>query len=128
MHTIAILGAGQAGGWAARTLLQEGFSGRIVLLGEEAHPPHERPPLSKAVLAGDAPPESTRLHKPEAFEALALDWRPGARVARIDRVARHLHLAGGEALTCDAIVAARAALGLEVDAPPHPEPRTQDPA
>ena len=102
--TIAIIGAGQAGGWAAQTLRKEGFAGRLVLIGDELHPPHERPPLSKAVLAGEAAPESTQLTKPEAFEALALEWRRGARVARIDRVAKRLELAGGETLAYDKLI------------------------
>ena len=41
-HTIVIVGAGQAGGWAAQALRSEGFAGRVVLIGDEAHPPHER--------------------------------------------------------------------------------------
>jgi 3-phenylpropionate/trans-cinnamate dioxygenase ferredoxin reductase subunit len=102
--TIAIVGAGQAGGWAAQTLRKEGFAGRLVLIGDELHPPHERPPLSKAVLAGEAAPESTQLTKPEAFEALALEWRPGARVARIDRGAKRLELAGGQMLAYDKLI------------------------
>jgi 3-phenylpropionate/trans-cinnamate dioxygenase ferredoxin reductase subunit len=102
--TIVIVGAGQAGGWAAQTLRKEGFAGRVVLVGAEAHPPHERPPLSKAVLAGEAAPDSTRLQKPEAFDALALDWRPGVRVARIDRAGKRLELAGGEALAYDKLI------------------------
>lgn len=96
--TIVIIGAGQAGGWAAHTLRQEGWAGRIVLLGDEPHPPHERPPLSKAVLAGTAAPDSTALFKPEAFAALNLDWRPGVRVQRIDRAARQVLLQGGSAI------------------------------
>jgi 3-phenylpropionate/trans-cinnamate dioxygenase ferredoxin reductase subunit len=75
-----------------------------VLIGDELHPPHERPPLSKAVLAGEAAPESTQLTKPEAFEALALEWRRGARVARIDRAAKRLELAGGETLDYDKLI------------------------
>jgi len=102
--TIVIVGAGQAGGWAAQTLRREGYTGRIVLIGEEAHPPHERPPLSKAVLAGEAAPESTSLLKPEAFAALALDWRPRSRVTRIDRAAKRLDLAGGETLAYDKLI------------------------
>jgi 3-phenylpropionate/trans-cinnamate dioxygenase ferredoxin reductase subunit len=102
--TIAIIGAGQAGGWAAQTLRNEGFAGRLVLIGDETHPPHERPPLSKAVLAGVAAPESTRLLKPEAFEALSLEWRPGARVTRIDRAAKRLEMAGGEMLAYDKLI------------------------
>jgi 3-phenylpropionate/trans-cinnamate dioxygenase ferredoxin reductase subunit len=102
--TIVIVGAGQAGGWAAQSLRKEGFAGRVVLIGAESHPPHERPPLSKAVLAGEATPDSTRLLKPEAFEALALDWRPGVRVARIDRPGKRLELAGGEAIGYDKLI------------------------
>ena len=96
--TIVIVGAGQAGGWAAQTLRKAGYAGRVVLIGDEAHPPHERPPLSKAVLAGEATSESTHLLKPEAFDKLALDWRPGALVTRIDRAAKRIDLADGASL------------------------------
>jgi 3-phenylpropionate/trans-cinnamate dioxygenase ferredoxin reductase subunit len=102
--TIAIVGAGQAGGWSAQTLRREGFTGRIVLIGDEAHPPHERPPLSKAVLAGEAAPESTSLLGPEAFAALALDWRPRARVTRIDRAAKRLEFVDAELLAYDKLI------------------------
>jgi len=102
--TIVIVGAGQAGGWAAQTLRKEGFTGRVVLIGDEAHPPHERPPLSKAVLSGEALPESTRLMKPEAFDALALDWKPGAQVSRIDRAAKQALLADGTAMAYDKLI------------------------
>ncbi len=102
--TIVIVGAGQAGGWAAQTLRSEGFGGRIVLIGDEAHMPHERPPLSKAVLAGDAAPESTWLFKEAAFAALDLDWRPGVRVARIDRAGKRVELAGGESIAYDKLI------------------------
>jgi 3-phenylpropionate/trans-cinnamate dioxygenase ferredoxin reductase subunit len=102
--TIAIIGAGQAGGWAAQTLRKEGYTGRIVLIGDEAHPPHERPPLSKAVLAGEAAPDSTRLLKSPAFGALALEWRPASRVTRIDRAAKRLEMAGGETIAYDKLL------------------------
>lgn len=102
--TIVIIGAGQAGGWAAQTLRKEGFTGQVVLIGDEAHPPHERPPLSKAVLAGEAAPESTRLLKTEAFEALALDWRPATRVSRIDCAAKRLQLVDGTNIAYDKLI------------------------
>ena len=102
--TIAIVGAGQAGGWAAQTLRREGFGGRIVLIGDERHPPHERPPLSKAVLSGNALPESTRLLKPDAFDALRLEWRPGERVSRIDRGHKRLELSDGQAIGYDKLI------------------------
>lgn len=102
--TIAIVGGGQAGGWAAQTLRSEGFGGRIVLIGNESHRPYERPPLSKSVLAGEAPPETTRLLKPEAFDALNVDWRPGVNAARIDRAAKQLHLSDGEPVRYDKLI------------------------
>jgi 3-phenylpropionate/trans-cinnamate dioxygenase ferredoxin reductase subunit len=116
-QTIAIIGAGQAGGWAAQTLRKEGFTGSIVLIGEEPHPPHERPPLSKAVLSGEAAPDSTRLQKTEAFEALGLDWRPGARVTRIDRPAKRLELAGGETVDYDKLILCTGGRARKLTAP-----------
>lgn len=103
-QTIVIVGAGQAGGWAAQTLRSEGFKGRVVLIGDEAHRPYERPPLSKAVLAGTAPADSTALMKPEAFDQLGLDWRPGTTVHTIDRSARRLHLSKGEPVGYDKLI------------------------
>ncbi|CAN7312615.1 FAD-dependent oxidoreductase [Acidovorax sp. LjRoot74] len=103
-HTIVIVGAGQAGGWAAQTLRSEGFAGRVVLIGDEAHPPHERPPLSKAVLSGAAAPETTRLMKPEAFDALAVQWRPGVQVRRIDRAGKQVLLSDGTMQPYDKLI------------------------
>lgn len=114
---IAIVGAGQAGGWAAQTLRKEGFNGRVLLLGDEPHPPHERPPLSKAVLSGEATPDSTRLQKTEAFAALGLDWRPGARVARIDRSAKRIELASGEAIAYDKLILCTGGRARRLSAP-----------
>jgi 3-phenylpropionate/trans-cinnamate dioxygenase ferredoxin reductase subunit len=102
--TIVIVGTGQAGGWAAQTLRKEGFTGHVVLIGEEPHVPYERPPLSKTVLSGEASSESTHLLKPEAFEKLALDWRPKVRVTSIDRPAKQLQLSNGELVPYDKLI------------------------
>ena len=48
---IVIIGANLAGGVAAITLRDEGFAGKVMLIGAEPHPPYERPPLSKKYLA-----------------------------------------------------------------------------
>ena len=102
--TIAIVGAGQAGGWAAQTLRSEGFAGRVVLIGEEPHRPYERPPLSKAVLSGDAHADTTHLLKPEAFDALRIDWRPNVGATFIDRAAKQLHLTRGAHVSYDKLI------------------------
>jgi len=102
--TIVIVGAGQAGGWAAKTLRAEGYKGAIVLIGAERHPSHERPPLSKAVLSGEAAPETTHLFKPEEHAALSMDFRAEARATRIDRAAKRVELAGGGSVAYDKLI------------------------
>jgi 3-phenylpropionate/trans-cinnamate dioxygenase ferredoxin reductase component len=103
-NTIIVIGAGQAGGWAAKTLRSEGFAGRIVFIGDEQHLPYERPPLSKAVLAGEAAPETTHLFKPGALEELRLEWRRGERAAAIDRDAKRVVLSHGELIGYDKLI------------------------
>jgi 3-phenylpropionate/trans-cinnamate dioxygenase ferredoxin reductase subunit len=81
-----IIGAGQAGYGVARALRADGWSGTITLIGDEPHPPYERPPLSKAVLLGVEPPESTFLISAEELAAQQITWIQGS-VASIDREA-----------------------------------------
>jgi 3-phenylpropionate/trans-cinnamate dioxygenase ferredoxin reductase subunit len=103
-HTIVIVGSGQSGGWAAQTLRKEGYAGKVVLIGDEPHYPYERPPLSKAVLSGEATAESTHLIKSDAFEKLGLDWRPSVRVTSIDRVGRKVLLSTDESIHYDKLI------------------------
>lgn len=102
--TVVIIGAGQSGGWAARTLRAEGFQGKIVLVGDEPHLPYERPPLSKSVLSGDADASSTLLMKQEAFDALNLQWLANTRVQRLDREVRAVELADGRRVFYDKLI------------------------
>ena len=52
MTGIVIIGAGHAAGQAAASLRQAKFEGSITIIGDEAHVPYQRPPLSKQYLAG----------------------------------------------------------------------------
>jgi len=90
-----IVGAGMAGGWAAVTLRQSGFTGRILLLGEEAERPYDRPPLSKAALTAEAEPAPTYFHTAERYAELGIEFRGNTRVAAIDRAAGRVRLANG---------------------------------
>jgi 3-phenylpropionate/trans-cinnamate dioxygenase ferredoxin reductase component len=103
-ETYVIVGAAQAGGWAAKTLRDQGFTGRVVLIGDEPYPPHERPPLSKDVLLGVKPPESTYLWPAEKLANIEI--RTGVRVEAIDRAQRQVKLAGGETLGYDKLLIA----------------------
>jgi 3-phenylpropionate/trans-cinnamate dioxygenase ferredoxin reductase subunit len=122
-RSIVIIGAGQAGGWAAKTLRAEGYAGRIVLVGAEQHPSHERPPLSKAVLAGEAAPETTHLFKPDEHASLNLDFRPGTRATRIDRTAKRVDLAGGERIAYDKLILATGGSARRLPVPGGDLPR-----
>jgi 3-phenylpropionate/trans-cinnamate dioxygenase ferredoxin reductase subunit len=104
VETIVIIGAGQAGGWAARTLRAEGYAGRIVLIGDEPHPPYERPPLSKAVLARESAPQKTYLFSADALAELDLAMRPGARAVAILRAAKQVVLEAGERIGYDKLI------------------------
>ncbi|MDO5499041.1 MAG: FAD-dependent oxidoreductase [Propionibacteriaceae bacterium] len=105
-NTIVIVGAGQAGGWAAATLRKEGYAGRVVLIGDEPHPPYERPPLSKAVLKGEAKPEHTHVMPADKFAELDLDFRPKTTVTAIDRARHEVELADGERIGFDKLILA----------------------
>lgn len=98
---VVIVGAGQAGGWVAATL-KEGGLDEVELIGEELHPPYERPPLSKEVLLGDKPPESTHLWP----RGLGVRQRMGVRVEAIDRTTSRLKLSDGDELAYDKLVLA----------------------
>jgi 3-phenylpropionate/trans-cinnamate dioxygenase ferredoxin reductase subunit len=96
-----IIGAGQAGAWVARTLRAEGFAGRVVLIGAEPHDPYERPPLSKAVLKGDAKIDSTTLLSKAQADAASIECRLGVEVVDIDRAGRNIRCADGGTLAYD---------------------------
>ncbi len=109
MNRIVIIGAGQAGGWVAKTLRAEGFTGEIALIGDEPHPPHERPPLSKSVLMGEQPASSCHLF-PEDFVATErIDHHQGVSAVRIDRAARTVECGNGATLAYDKLVLATGA-------------------
>jgi len=122
-ETIVVVGAGQAGGWAAKTLRNEGFAGRIILVGDEIHPPHERPPLSKAVLAGAAEPDSTHLFKRDAYVQLGLDVRAGVGVVAIERASRSAVLTNGEAIEYDRLILCTGSSPRKLDVPGADSPR-----
>ncbi len=92
---VVIIGAGHAGGRAAEAMRQAGFAGEIVLIGEEAHVPYERPPLSKELLIGEEGAEKVFLNPPAYYAENEIDLRLGTRAEAIDRDGRAVVLADG---------------------------------
>lgn len=78
-----IIGARRAGAYATATLRPEGFSDRILLIGEEPIPPYDRPPLSKEVLIGKTAPIDCLIFKREFYEENAIDLRLGDPAAEL---------------------------------------------
>ncbi len=108
MRTVAIVGTSLAGLRAAETFRREGFDGRIVAIGAEAHLPYDRPPLSKEFLRGDWEPEQLVLRK-QGVDDLDLDWRLDARAVALDTRAREVELHDGERVAFDGLVIATGA-------------------
>jgi 3-phenylpropionate/trans-cinnamate dioxygenase ferredoxin reductase subunit len=106
---VAIIGAGQAGFQAAASLRDAGFAGRVVLIGEEAVLPYQRPPLSKSYLAGQSGVDDLWLRPAEFYAKQQIDLVYGDTVTAIDRAQRRLHLASGIEFSWDHLVFATGA-------------------
>src|SRR5688500_8641242 len=97
-RTIVIVGASLAGAKAAEALRQEGFDGRVVLIGEERDRPYERPPLSKGYLRGDEGGIKIFVHDEGFYEQQSIELRTATRVTAIDPPAKQVLLDDGERL------------------------------
>jgi len=102
--SFVIVGAGLAGATAAQTLRDEGFTGRITLLGDELQRPYERPPLSKGLLLGETDREKVFVHQEKWYAENDVDLRLGTAVTRIYRDARNLTLADKSLVPYDALL------------------------
>lgn len=97
---VVIVGAGQAGAALAARLRTLGHQGEIVMLGDEAAPPYQRPPLSKAYLLGEMEEDRLWLRTPEFWEENGVTLRLGQAVSALDPGAKTVTV-GGEVLAYD---------------------------
>lgn len=103
---VVIVGAGQSGCWVAMTIRQHQPDRPIILLGDESHPPYERPPLSKDVLSGKSAPESTYIRPETWYRENGIDLRLGTQVRAIRRKEKSVELDSGEVFPYDRLVIA----------------------
>ena len=85
MSHIVIVGGGLAAGTAAKTLVDEGFDGDVTVVAEEAHPPYQRPPLSKGYLAGKETLDAVILRPREWYAEHGIDLRTSTRLSTSTR-------------------------------------------
>jgi 3-phenylpropionate/trans-cinnamate dioxygenase ferredoxin reductase subunit len=107
--TFVIVGAGMAGGKAAETLREQGFDGRVVLVGAEPHRPYERPPLSKDYLRGESPEPAWLQADGGWYADNDVELRESTVVESIDAAERAVVLAGGERIGYDRLLLATGA-------------------
>lgn len=93
-----IVGAGEAGARAASALRERGYAGPVTLVGEEAHGPYERPPLSKRFMTGEAEERPAFILDEGKLAAQSIVHLSGVRATRIDAAAHRLRLADGRVL------------------------------
>lgn len=104
VNTHIIVGAGQAGGWAAIAMRQAGFTGRILLIGEEPWRPYERPPLSKAVLTDESEPPIAHFHAADRYAEQGIELLLGSEVTEVDSEAHRIRLRDGQTLPYDRLL------------------------
>jgi 3-phenylpropionate/trans-cinnamate dioxygenase ferredoxin reductase subunit len=105
-NPFVIIGANLAGGNAAITLREEGFAGRIILIGAEQHLPYERPPLSKQYLRGEMGADKTFLRPGDFYALNSIETLLGVSATHVDAKAKVVELASGESIPYDKLLIA----------------------
>ncbi|MGW1803124.1 FAD-dependent oxidoreductase [Streptomyces sp. NPDC001984] len=100
---IVIVGASLAGLRAALVLRREGFTGSLTVIGDESHPPYDRPPLSKQVLLSQVPARRTALPRRDGLD---VHWRLGVAATGLDLSGKQVLLADGEKVGFDRLLIA----------------------
>ncbi|MCC9311576.1 FAD-dependent oxidoreductase [Kitasatospora sp. RB6PN24] len=100
---IAVAGAGLGALSAAERLRERGWTGEIVIVGDEPRRPYNRTPLSKQLLAGTRQPAELRL---AAHRDVDATWVLGTSAVALDPHQRSLHLGDGRRLDFDGLVIA----------------------
>ena len=100
---IVIVGASLAGLRAAEALRDEGFNGKLTIIGDEKHEPYDRPPLSKQVLKGWVRADHTLLPRTRKVDA---EWRLGVAATGLDRASKEVRLANGDRVPFDRLLIA----------------------
>jgi 3-phenylpropionate/trans-cinnamate dioxygenase ferredoxin reductase component len=114
---ILIVGAGQAGVQIGESLRQEGYQGELLLIGNELHPPYQRPPLSKKWLIEPGAHTALALRGADSLVRRRIGLKLDTHVTAIDRAASTLQLAGGERLAYSKLAFATGALARALPVP-----------
>ena len=103
-YDVVIVGAGQGGAYAAIQLRQLGFEGTIALIGREAEPPYERPPLSKEYMLGEKAWERLLIRPADFWAGKGIDLLLSAEVVSVDPAAKAVTLQDGRTVGYGSLV------------------------
>jgi 3-phenylpropionate/trans-cinnamate dioxygenase ferredoxin reductase component len=103
---VAVVGAGLAGWRVCEELRRHDFAGRVTLIGDEAHAPYDRPPLSKQVMSGKWPLDHTTLATPERLASSRVDLRLGVGAAHLAVATTTVTLRDGDDVRASRVVIA----------------------
>jgi len=115
--TVAIIGSGQAGLQVAVSLRELRYDGRVVLIGDEAHAPYQRPPLSKGYLLGEVGPGQVALRPAAFFSTQKIELITGKRAVLVDRARRIVVLEDDSVIEYDHLVLALGARNRPLPVP-----------
>ena len=104
MAGMVIIGAGHAAGQAAASLRQEKYTGPITIIGDEAHVPYQRPPLSKAYLSGSQEVDRVYLRAEKFYQDKDITLKLSTRVTGIDRNTKTVALDNDETIDYDKLL------------------------
>src|SRR5579875_2086896 len=116
-QTLVIIGASLAGAKAAETLRAEGFDGRVVLIGDEARRPYERPPLSEEYLRGEKDFEAAAVHPAGFYDEHGIELHTSTTVSAIDTPGRSVTLSSGKQISWDRLLLATGATPRRLSIP-----------
>ena len=116
-QTFAVVGASLAGGTAAATLRADGFDGRLVMIGDEASLPYERPGLSKRYLRGEVPADELFVRPADWWDAHGVETHLGVSVDALNPVDRFLTLSDGDRIAFDRALIATGVRNRSLDVP-----------
>lgn len=118
-----VVGGGRAAAEAAIGLRQEGYGGRVILIGDEPVPPYARPPLCKAYLAGQEPAEKLLIRSRDHYRQANIELRLGVAVTRLRIADRSIDLDDGTSLAYDQLVLATGGRARRLGIPGAEHPR-----
>jgi 3-phenylpropionate/trans-cinnamate dioxygenase ferredoxin reductase subunit len=104
MTGIVIIGAGHAAGQAAASLRQAKFEGSITIIGDEAHVPYQRPPLSKQYLAGTQVADKVYLRAEKFYADKDIQLMLDTRATQIDPGTKTINLDNGETIAYEKLL------------------------